>query len=408
MSFSFYIARRYLFAKKSHNIINIISAISLGGITVGTMALIIVLSVFNGFENLVVTLFNSFNPDIKIAMVQGKTFHFSEFPYQNVKKIYGIENITGTIEENALVKYKNKQHIVTIKGVSDDFNKTSQLNKMIIDGNYELERGNLNFAILGQGVAYNLNLSLNDYENPLTVYAPKRLKGKKLNIEEAFNNYMIMPSGIFSIQQEFDSRYVIVPLRFARELFNYTDELTFIEIKLSKNADVQKVQNDIKKITGPGFIVKNRFEQEELLYKIMKSEKLAAFLILSFILLIAIFNVIGSLSMLIIDKKKDIAVLKSLGAENQLIRRIFMTEGVLITLAGAFTGLFLGGVICWLQMTFGFIKIPNAGSMVIDEYPVKMMIIDFVYVFLIVIVIGVIASWYPVKYISKKYLQEKL
>ena len=408
MSFSFYIARRYLFAKKSHNIINIISAISLGGITVGTMALIIVLSVFNGFENLVVTLFNSFNPDIKIAMVQGKTFHFSEFPYQNVKKIYGIENITGTIEENALVKYKNKQHIVTIKGVSDDFNKTSQLNKMIIDGNYELERGSLNFAILGQGVAYNLNLSLNDYENPLTVYAPKRLKGKKLNIEEAFNNYMIMPSGIFSIQQEFDSRYVIVPLRFARELFNYTDELTFIEIKLSKNADVQKVQNEIKKITGPGFIVKNRFEQEELLYKIMKSEKLAAFLILSFILLIAIFNVIGSLSMLIIDKKKDIAVLKSLGAENQLIRRIFMTEGVLITLAGAFTGLFLGGLICWLQMTFGFIKIPNAGSMVIDEYPVKMMIIDFVYVFLIVIVIGVIASWYPVKYISKKYLQEKL
>ncbi len=408
MSFSFYIARRYLFAKKSHNIINIISAISLGGITVGTMALIIVLSVFNGFENLVVTLFNSFNPDIKIAMVQGKTFHFSEFPYQNVKKIYSIENITGTIEENALVKYKNKQHIVTIKGVSDDFNKTSQLNKMIIDGNYELERGSLNFAILGQGVAYNLNLSLNDYENPLTVYAPKRLKGKKLNIEEAFNNYMIMPSGIFSIQQEFDSRYVIVPLRFARELFNYSDELTFMEIKLSKNADVQKVQNEIKKITGPGFIVKNRFEQEELLYKIMKSEKLAAFLILSFILLIAIFNVIGSLSMLIIDKKKDIAVLKSLGAENQLIRRIFMTEGVLITLAGAFTGLFLGGLICWLQMTFGFIKIPNAGSMVIDEYPVKMMIIDFVYVFLIVIVIGVIASWYPVKYISKKYLQEKL
>lgn len=372
------------------------------------MALIIVLSVFNGFENLVVTLFNSFNPDVKIAVVQGKTFHFKEFPYENVKKIYGVENITGTLEENALVKYKNKQHIVTIKGVSNDFDKTSQVNKMMIDGNYELERGEMNFAVVGQGVAYNLNLSLNDFENPLTIYAPKRSKGKKLNIEDAFNNYLIMPSGIFSIQQEFDSRYIIVPLRFSRELFNYNDELTFMEIKLSKAADVQKVQSEIKKVIGPGFSVKNRFEQEELLYKIMKSEKLAAFLILSFILLIAIFNVIGSLSMLIIEKKKDIAVLKSLGAEDILIRKIFLTEGIMITLAGAIIGLALGGLVCWLQLTFGFIKIPNAGSMVIDEYPVRMMVMDFIYVFLIVFVVGFIASWYPVKYISRKYLQDKL
>lgn len=408
MSFSFYIAKRYLFAKKSHNIINIISAISLGGITVGTMALIIVLSVFNGFENLVVSLFNSFNPDIKISVAEGKIFHFSEFPYSNVKQIHGVENITGTVEENALVKYRNKQHIVTIKGVSDNFDKTSQVSKMMIDGNYELERGNLNFAVVGQGVAYNLNLSLNDFENPLTIYAPKRSKGKKLNVEEAFNNYVIMPSGIFSIQQEFDSRYLIVPLRFARELFNYTDELTFAEIKLSKDADVQAVQKEIKKIVGDKYIVKNRFEQEELLYKIMKSEKLAAFMILTFILLIAIFNVIGSLSMLIIDKKKDIAVLKSLGAEDMLIRKIFLTEGVLITLAGAVSGLALGALVCWLQLTFGFVRIPNAGSMVIDSYPVKMMILDFVYVFLIVFVIGFIASWYPVKYISRKYLQDKL
>jgi lipoprotein-releasing system permease protein len=408
LSFSFYIAKRYLFAKKSHNIINIISAISLGGITVGTMALIIVLSVFNGFENLVVSLFNSFNPDIKISVAEGKIFHFSEFPYNNVKQIYGVENITGTVEENALVKYRNKQHIVTIKGVSDNFDKTSQVSKMMIDGDYELERGNLNFAVVGQGVAYNLNLSLNDFENPLTIYAPKRSKGKKLNVEEAFNNYVIMPSGIFSIQQEFDSRYLIVPLRFARELFNYTDELTFAEIKLSKDADVQAVQKEIKKIVGDKYIVKNRFEQEELLYKIMKSEKLAAFMILTFILLIAIFNVIGSLSMLIIDKKKDIAVLKSLGAEDMLIRKIFLTEGVLITLAGAVSGLALGALVCWLQLTFGFVRIPNAGSMVIDSYPVKMMILDFVFVFLIVFVIGFIASWYPVKYISRKYLQDKL
>lgn len=372
------------------------------------MALIIVLSVFNGFENLVVSLFNSFNPDIKISVAEGKIFHFSEFPYSNVKQIHGVENITGTVEENALVKYRNKQHIVTIKGVSDNFDKTSQVSKMMIDGNYELERGNLNFAVVGQGVAYNLNLSLNDFENPLTIYAPKRSKGKKLNVEEAFNNYVIMPSGIFSIQQEFDSRYLIVPLRFARELFNYTDELTFAEIKLSKDADVQAVQKEIKKIVGDKYIVKNRFEQEELLYKIMKSEKLAAFMILTFILLIAIFNVIGSLSMLIIDKKKDIAVLKSLGAEDMLIRKIFLTEGVLITLAGAVSGLALGALVCWLQLTFGFVRIPNAGSMVIDSYPVKMMILDFVYVFLIVFVIGFIASWYPVKYISRKYLQDKL
>jgi len=403
--FPFYIAKRYIIAKKSHNIINIISAISLGGIAVGTMALIIVLSVFNGFESLVTSLFNSFNPDIKIAVVAGKTFNFSSFPHDKVMHIQGVQYMTGCLEENALVKYKSKQHIVTIKGVTNEFEKTSDIKEMIIDGEYYLKKGSNNFAIVGQGVAYNLNLQLNDYENPLNLYAPKRTTSNSMNYEDAFNNLIIVPSGVFSIQQDFDSKYIIVPLNFARELFGYKDELSSLEIKTKSGYDNKKIQKEIQNIIGNKFSVKNRFEQEELLFKIMKSEKLAAFLILSFILLIAIFNVIGSLSMLIIDKNKDIIILQGLGADNRMVRKIFLTEGLILTISGAIIGLILGYVVCWLQQTFGLIKIPAAGTLVIDSYPVKMLLKDFINVLLIVLVVGFIAAWYPVKYISRKYIK---
>jgi lipoprotein-releasing system permease protein len=404
----FYIARRYLFAKKSHNIINIVSIISVLGIAAGTMALIIVLSVFNGFENLVAGLFNTFNPDIRIESAEGKTFDIDSFPIQQLKNIDGISCYTEVIEENALLKYKDKQYIVTIKGVSRDFNCTSDLNKSIVEGDYRLEAGNTDFAVVGQGIAYNLGLSLNDFENPLAVYVPKRSNSKTIDPMDAFNMLEIQPSGFFGIQQDFDLKYVIVPLRFTRELLDYPSRLSSIELKFVSGADPQKVQKEIKKLLGPRFTVKNRFEQEEILFKIMKSEKLAVFMILTFILIIATFNVVGSLSMLILDKKKDIAVLKSLGAKTSLIRRIFMTEGMLISLSGAIIGLVLGFIVCFLQQTFGLITIGNSGSFLVEAYPVKMVFTDFIWVLMIDVVVGFIAAWYPVRYISQRYFKEKL
>jgi len=403
-----YIAKRYLFAKKSHNIINIISGISVAGITIGTAALIIVLSVFNGFENMVVIMFNSFNPDLKVTATVGKTFSEDVLTDKKFLSIGGISYLTKVIEENALIKYLDKQYICTIKAVSSDFRKTSQIDSTIIYGNATLESGDQNFAIVGQGVSYNLGLSLNDYENPLTVYVPRRFKGSSINPVDAFNSMLIQPSGIFSVQQEYDQKYVIVPLRFARQLLEYDKQLTALEIKVDKAGNISAVQKRLQASLGSGFSVKDKYQQEELLFKIMKSEKLVVFLILSFILLIATFNVIGSLSMLIIDKKKDISVLKSLGADNQTIRNIFFTEGMMITFSGAVLGLLLGGIICWLQQTFGFITINSGTTFVMEAYPVKMLFLDVVYVLLVVGLIGFLAAWYPVKYISKKHLEERL
>ncbi|MCK4360937.1 MAG: ABC transporter permease, partial [Bacteroidales bacterium] len=295
MNLPFYIAKRYLISKKSHNIINIISGISVIGITIGTMALIVVLSVFNGFEKLVISLFNTFNPDLVITVKEGKTFNSNEFPSEKVKNIPGVVYFTEVVEENALLKHKAKQHIVTIKGVSEDFEKMSRLDTMIIDGEFILKNEGRSFTVIGAGVAYYLGANPKDFTNPISVYIPRRTKSTSLNFENAFNNQLILPSGVFSVQQDFDINYIIVPLEFARELLEYNDEVTSIELGLEQDADTDEIQSEIQNILGEHFLVKNQFQQQELLYKIMKSEKLAIFLILSFILFIATFNVIGSL-----------------------------------------------------------------------------------------------------------------
>jgi lipoprotein-releasing system permease protein len=407
LNFPFYIARRYLFARKTHNIINIISLISVAGIAMGTMALVIVLSVFNGFENLVTTLFNTFNPDIRITAVHGKTFYADSLPADAIRNIPGVLCVTEVIEENGLLKYRDKQFIVTIKGVGKEFHCTSHLCESMVEGDCFLGAGGGDYAVVGQGIAYNLGLVLNDFENPLSLYVPRRSSRKTLDITDAFNVERIQPSGFFGIQQDFDMRFVIVPLKFARRLLDHTNRLTALEIHTEAGAGQARIQKEIERTAGPEFSVKNRFQQEEWLFRIMKSEKLAVFTILSFILLIAAFNVIGSLSMLILDKKKDIFVLKSLGASDALIRRIFRAEGLLISFSGALIGLFLGFLICFLQMQFGIITIQNSGSFLVDAYPVNMQAGDFVLVLLLNLMIGFFAAWYPVKYISKKFFREK-
>ncbi len=402
MKFPFYIAQRYLVSKKSHHIINIISGISIAGITIGTMALVIVLSVFNGFEKLVISLFNAFNPDIVVTVKEGKTFSSTIVSTDKIRKIPGVLYLTEVIEENALVKYKDKQYIVTLKGVGEDYARMSGLDTMMSEGKFKLQEQEKNFAVLGYGIAYYIGANLEDYLNPVSIYVPQRTGNFSGAFESAFRNDVIFPSGFFSVQQDFDTKYVILPIRFVKKLLDYNDEITGMEISLSKEADYIKIQQHLQDLFGSKFSVKNRFQQQEFLYKIMKSEKWAIFLILSFILLIATFNVIGSLSILILDKRQDIALLQCLGANQGTVKNIFLTIGLIITFFGAISGLVAGSLVCWLQQIFGFVKLGAVGStFVVDAYPVHMQPMDFIFIFLTVILIGIFATWYPVYNIRK-------
>lgn len=407
MNFSLYIARRYLVSRKSHNIINIISVISVVGVAIGTMALIIVLSVFNGFDRLVVSLFSSFNPSFQITPVRGKTFPADTLLLNEIRKIPGVLHLAEVIEENALMKYQDEQCIVTIKGVSEEFSKMSGLDTMIVEGKFLLQEEDKNFTVLGIGVAGTLNANLQDYLIPISVYVPRRDASFSASMDQAFNTEVIFPSGFFQVQWEFDVKYAMVPLRFAKTLFQYDRERTAIEVGTVAKADQSRIQKQIETLAGPEFRVKNRFQQQEILYKIMISEKNYIFMILTLILIIATFNVIGTLSMLILDKKKDIAVLQSMGASQKVIKRIFLAEGMLISLIGAISGLALGAIVCYLQMQFGFVRLGDAdSSFVVNAYPVYMQFRDFLMIFITVMVIGLLAAWYPVSNIKKIHLSQ--
>ena len=390
MNFSFYISKRYLFSKKKLNIINIISAVSVLGVAVGSMALIVVLSVFNGFDGLIKSLFSSFDPDLKITVVE-------------IKNIEGVAFYTEIIEENTLLKYGKKLYPAVLKGVDDNYIKVSGVDTMITQGRFLLKQNDRNFTVVGQGVAYYLSLGLN-FVDPIQIFAPRRSAKSTLNPNNAFNKDYIYPTGFFSIQQDIDSKFIIVPIRFAREILEYKDtELSAIEIKLDKNTDSENIKNKINEILSNNFTVKNRYEQHEFLYKMMKSEKWVIYLILSFILIIASFNIIASLTMLIIDKKDDLTTLSSMGLDLKAIRKIFFFEGIMISLIGAIIGIFIGFILCWLQQEYGFIKL-QGGSFIISSYPVKMNFLDFINTIIIVFLIGSFASFYPVRYITKKYL----
>ncbi len=406
MNFPLYIAKRYLVAKKSHNVINIISYVSVIGIAVGTMGLVIVLSVFNGFGDLVISLYNSFDPDVKITVVEGKFFDPQEAKMDAIKKIKGVKAITTEIlEENALLKYREKQVIATIKGADENFTKTSDLKNNIAEGSMLLEKGNKNFAIIGSGIGYTLGMNLDDVFGTLNVYVPKRGRDVALTPEDAFTNLLIQPAGVFAIQQDFDSKYIIVPLRFAREITGEETKVSALEIALDSTVDPVAMKNQIAGITGTRFNVQNRIEQHDFLNKILTSEKWAVYLILSLILLISAFSIIGSLTMLIIDKKHDISILMSMGASIASIRKIFLTEGLMISLIGGAGGLLLGWLICFLQQKFSFIKFDNSESFVVDAYPVSMQPLDFINVFLIVFIIGAGLSWFASYRLNKKGLK---
>jgi lipoprotein-releasing system permease protein len=385
----------------------VISGISVLGVTVGAMALIIVLSVFNGFETLIISLFNSFNPDLEITIKRGKTFSLDDLPIEEIRKMSGVYAITEVVEENALLKYRNNQYIATIKGVSDEISKTAGLDTMLIEGAFSLYENEMPRMIMGAGVAYYLNAGLRDLLNPITVYLPRREGTVGISLERAFNSRSIFPSAIFSIQQDFDTKYVIVPIAFARELLDYQDEVTSLELAVKQGFRVERIKQELQNLIGSDFEVNDRFEQQVMLYRIMKSEKWAIFFILTFILIIAAFNVISSLTMLILDKKDDIASLHSMGAGNTLIKRIFLFEGIMISIGGALLGLFFGGLISWAQQQFGFITLGSqAGAFVVSAYPVEIKWVDFFVVFFTVIAIGLLVAWYPVRQISRKHLMK--
>jgi ABC-type lipoprotein release transport system permease subunit len=402
---SLYIAKRYLFAKKSRNAINIISGVSVAGVMVGTMALVIILSVFNGLEKMVTGIFSTFDPDIRVTAIRGKVFLPDNSKLLMINEIPEVDNYAVVLEENALLKYGERQFIGTIRGVDKNYQVITGLGNSMWDGDFTLsdEKGTP-YAVVGLGVANSLGIRVN-FVTPLAIYMPNR-KGNINNPETAFNRKYIWPAGIFEVEQEFDSKYVFIPLDMMRELLDYEEEISAVEIKLREGADLKQSTGKIRDLFGSEFMVQDRFEQQELFYKVMKSEKLAIFIILTFIIIIASFNIIGSLTMLIIEKEKDIKILRSLGAGDNLVRRIFIYEGWMISVFGALAGLAVGFIVCWAQQTFGLIRF-QSDSLMLDAYPVVMKLQDFLVSGAAVLTIGYLAAWYPVRYLSKKYLQKE-
>lgn len=400
MNAAFHIARRYLFAKKSHNAIHIISVISVVGVAVGAMALIVVLSVFNGFEQLIQRSFSAFDPDLKVIPREGKSFLIDQSQIDQLLAIPGVLNYAEVVEENALLRYEDYQYVATVKGVSPRYSEMTGIHHMLSDGEFLLHQNNINYTVIGMGVAYYLNVGLS-FVSPIAMYAPKR---DAVNPHDAFNRKVAFPSGIFIIERDTDARYVLVDIAFARSLFDYDEAITALEIQLAEDVSVKRVQQAVADLLGAELEVQNRFQQKAFFYKIMRTEKWSIFVILAFILIIASFNIMGSLTMLIIEKKRDLWTLSAMGASQRFIRRIFLYEGWMISFIGALTGLLLGTAICLVQEHFGLIKLHGGQSFIVTAYPVHMQWGDFFAVFGMVALIGFFASYYPVRFITRKHI----
>lgn len=411
MRLPFFIARRYLFSKKSHNAINVISGVSVCGVAFATLAMVCTLSVFNGFQDLVQTMFTAFDPELKITSVTGKVFDADDDRMKNVQEMPEVEIFSKSLEDNAMVQYKGRQAMVVIKGVEDNFNQLTAIDSILYGrGELKLRDEVASYAIPGIELVSVLGTGIR-FLDPLEVYAPKR--GVKLNVANPSTglrmDYLHSSGLTFAVnQQKYDDSYILTSLDFARNLFQYDTEVSSIELKLHPNADVDVVKKKISKFLGDDFLVQDRYEQQMDTYRIMEVEKLISYLFLSFILLIACFNVIGSLSMLIIDKRDDVITLRNLGADNQLIFRIFLFEGCLISFIGALVGVCGGLMLCLLQQEFGFLSLgsgDSAGAFVVDAYPVSVHFCDVMLVTITVLVVGFLSVLYPVRYLSRRLLR---
>jgi len=409
MNLPFYIARRYLFSKKSTHVINIISGISVTGVAVATMALVVTLSVFNGFHDLVASFFTQMDPQLKIIPVTGKTVAADNPILIKIRQLPEVDVATECLEDQALAVYGDRQLMVKVKGVADNFDSLTHIREILEgDGDFELHAADLDYGIPGLGVAYLLGMGYT-YEKPLRIYAPRR-EGQ-LNMANPTDGFveddLYSPGVVFCMKQgKYDKHYVLTSLAFTRRLFDKDNQLSSLELRLKAGSDFEQVKSHMRRLAAGQFHVLDRYEQQDDTYRIMKVEKLIAYAFLTFILVIACFNIIGSLSMLIIDKREDVVTLRNLGATERQITHIFLFEGRMISVLGATIGILLGLLLCWLQQQYGLVRLGNSeGTFLVDAYPVSVHPWDVVLVFLTVVVVGFLSVWYPVRYFSKRLLR---
>ena len=408
MNFGLYVARRYLFSKKSTNAINVISGISVVGVAVATMALIVTLSVFNGFSDLVATLFTAFDPQLEVTPVEGKTAPADDPVLTEIRQLPQVEVATECVEDMALVTYHDRQAMVTIKGVDDNFDRLTHIREILCgDGTFELHAADLHYGILGIRLAEQLGTGYR-FDEPLQVYTPRR-EGQ-VDITDPADGFvqdeLYSPGVLFSVMQaKYDKNYVLTSIGFARRIFDQQGMLSSLELRLKPGSDFEAVKREMQRIAGGKYTVKDRYEQQDDTFRIMKVEKFIAYIFLTFILVVACFNIIGSLSMLIIDKRDDVVTLRNLGASDKQITQIFLFEGRMISALGAVIGLVVGLLLCWIQQTFGVIALgSSAGSFIVDAYPVSVHLWDVVLVFVTVLAVGFLSVWYPVRYFSRRLL----
>ena len=408
MAVSLFIARRYLFSKKSTNAINVISAISVVGVAVATMALVIVLSVFNGFHDLVASLFTAFDPQIEVVPAKGKDAPTDDPLLTEIKQLPEVDVATECVEDNALVFYGDKQAMVTIKGVDDNFTQLTRINDLLYgEGEFALRAANLQYGVLGIRLAQQLGTGAR-WKGFMRVFAPNR-EGQ-FDISNPASGFVVdsllSPGVVFSVRQaKYDQRYILTSVSFARNLFGMQGMLTALELKLKPNANTAEVKKKIQTLVGNKYKVRDRYEQQEDTFRSMNVEKAIAYIFLTFILVVACFNIVGSLSMLIIDKKTDVATLRNLGATDKQIVRIFLFEGRMISAIGALVGVGLGLLLCWLQQQYGLVSLGKSeGSFIVNAYPVSVHYMDVLWIFVTVIAVGWLSVWYPVRYLSRKLL----
>jgi lipoprotein-releasing system permease protein len=409
MKLALHIAFRYLFAQKSQNVINIISMISVAGVLVGSLALIVVLSVFNGLHGLIGSLYGSFDPELKITAEKGKVFSMDSIPYQKILETEDISFVSQMLEGQALLRSSKRQVPAVVMGVDENFSRVSGIDSIIIEGEYKLQDESQNLGVIGFVLADQLGLRLN-FVKPMVMYVPRRTgKINMMRPDLSFRKEYIHPSGLFAVHQmDYDSRYVIVSIHQARSLFEYGDDkISSLGISLKKGARMEDVRSRLEELLGLDFLVQDQHQQHGTFYKLMRVEKLMAYLILLFILVIALFNVIGTLSLLIFEKRQSIGTLRSMGADRSLINKVFLVEGWLISLAGVTAGVLLGALLIWLQQQFGLLRFGGEGAFVVDSYPVALQWTDMVLVYVSVSAIGLLAALYPVRVIVRRYYSEQ-
>jgi len=405
VNYRFFIAWRYLFSKKSHHAINIISAISACGVAIATLAMVCTLSVFNGFQGLVADLFTDFDPELKITLAEGHTFPANDPALKQLKSHKDIAVVTPCMEDQALVVRNGQQVVVTLKGVDDNFMQQTDLAHILYpqledDEELVLHADVLEYGLVGIQLAIQLGLNV-DFETPLQVFAPKR--GERVNMANPLSSFntdeLLSPGCVFQVKQnKYDAHYILTSLAFAQHLLDQKGKITQVEVKLREGANVSRVKRELARLLGSKFIVRDRYEQQEDVFRIMRIEKLIAYLFLTFILLVASFNVIGSLSMLLIDKEKDIRTLYNLGAKPSDVRRIFILEGNLISLLGALFGIAIGVALCWAQQHYGLIAMGQSeGAFIVEAYPVVVKVWDLLLILFTVVIVSALVVWYPVR-----------